>query len=100
MSGSNAPAERSLRFCSLAQVNQDGVFRMAVQIVMDRSGDTRHTFDTRDRAAVEEAEKRFTELTGMGFTAAVRTGPGHQRVVRSFDPAAEETLFFPRLVGG
>jgi hypothetical protein len=43
--------------------------------------------------------KRVLEA-GMGLTAAVRTGPGHQRVVRSFDPAAEETLFFPRLVGG
>jgi hypothetical protein len=73
---------------------------MAIQIVMDRNGDTRHTFDTCDRAAVKEAEKRFTELTGMGFTAAVRAGPGQQRVVRSFDPAAEETLLFPRLVGG
>jgi hypothetical protein len=73
---------------------------MAIQIVMDGAGDTRHTFGTRDRAAVEEAEKRFTELTGVGFTAAVRTGPGHQRIVRSFDPSAEETLFFLRLVGG
>ena len=68
---------------------------MAIQIVMDRTG--RYTFDTRDRAAVDEAEKRFTELTVVGFRAAVRTGPGQQRVVRSFDPAAEETLFFPRL---
>jgi hypothetical protein len=40
------------------------------------------------------------ELTGAGFTAAVRTGPGEQRVIRSFDPTAEETLFYPRLVGG
>jgi hypothetical protein len=34
---------------------------------MDRTGDTRHTFDARDRAAVEDAEKRFTELTGVGL---------------------------------
>ena len=40
------------------------------------------------------------EFTGAGFTAAVRTGPGEQRVIRSFDPTAEETLFYPRLVGG
>jgi hypothetical protein len=39
-------------------------------------------------------------LTDAGFTAAVRTGPGEQRIIRSFDPAAEETLFHPRLVGG
>jgi hypothetical protein len=73
---------------------------MAIQIVMDRAGDTRHTFDARDRAAVEKAERRFMELTGAGFTAAVRSGPGEQRVIRNFDPTAEETLFYPRLVGG
>ena len=77
-----------------------GVREMASQIVMDRTGDTRHTFDTQDRAEVEKAERRFRELTGAGFTAAVRSGPGEQRVIRSFDPTAEETLFYPRLVGG
>jgi hypothetical protein len=49
---------------------------------------------------VAKAEQRFTELTGAGFTAAVRSGPGEQRIIRSFDPTAEETLFYPRLVGG
>ena len=73
---------------------------MAIQIVMDRTGDKRHRFDADDRDAVEEAKKRFMELTSAGFTAAVRTGPGEQRIVRSFDPTAEETLFYPRLVGG
>ena len=73
---------------------------MPIQIVMDRSGDTRHTFDAGNSASVAEAEKRFMELTGVGFTAAVRTGPGEQRIIRSFDPTAEETLFYPRLVGG
>jgi len=73
---------------------------MAIQIVMDRTGDTRHTFDVGDRAAVEEAKIRFMKLTNAGFTAAVRTGPGEQRIIRSFDFSAEETLFHPRLVGG
>ena len=73
---------------------------MAIQIVMDRTGDTRHTFDAGDHPAVEEAKKRFMELTDAGYTAAVRTGPGEQRIIRSFDPSVEETLFHPRLVGG
>jgi len=30
----------------------------------------------------------------------VKTGPGESRVVRAFDPTAEETLFVPRLKGG
>jgi hypothetical protein len=77
-----------------------GVREMASQIVMDRTGDTRHIFDNQDRAEVTKAEQRFRELTGAGFTAAVRSGPGEQRIIRSFDSTAEETLFYPRLVGG
>jgi hypothetical protein len=73
---------------------------MATQIVMDHTGDRRHQFDPRDVEAVAEAEKRFMKLTGAGFTAAVRTEAGESCRVSSFDPTAEETLFFPRLVGG
>jgi hypothetical protein len=73
---------------------------MSVQIVMDHTGDTRHFFDADDAAALTKAEGRFKRLTGEGFTAAVRTAPGEVTKVTSFNPAAEETLFFPRLVGG
>ena len=73
---------------------------MATQIVMDQNGDTRHTFNSSDTKALLKAEERFKELTGLGFTAAVRTASGEPTVTHSFDPAAEETLFFPRLVGG
>jgi hypothetical protein len=73
---------------------------MATQIVMDRSGDTRHNFDAKNTDAVLKAEERFMELTGAGFTAAVRTASGEAVVKRMFDPSAKETLFFPRLVGG
>lgn len=70
------------------------------QIVMDHTGDTRHVFNAKDNAAVAEAEKRFKELTGAGFTAAERTGPGTSALTRSFNPNAEETVFVPRLKGG
>jgi len=73
---------------------------MAIQIVMDRTGDSRHPFNRDDAHELAEAEQRFYELTKVGFTAAVRTGPGQVSQIRSFDPTAEETLFFPRLVGG
>jgi hypothetical protein len=73
---------------------------MAMQIVMDRTGDTRHRFNPDDAQELTEAEERFKELTGRGFTAAVRTGSREVSKIRSFDPTAEETLFFPRLVGG
>lgn len=73
---------------------------MATQIVMDLNGDSRHQFDPEDAEALAKAERRFKELTGAGFIAAARTATGDSRLMRSFDPAAKETLFFPRLVGG
>ena len=69
---------------------------MAIQIVMDQTGDTRHWFNPDDTAA----EKRFKSLTADGYTAAVRDAAGKATVTRSFNPMADETLFFPRLVGG
>jgi len=47
-----------------------------------------------------EAEERFRNLTGAGFTSAKRLDDGKNEVVKSFDPTAEETLFIPRLQGG
>jgi hypothetical protein len=73
---------------------------MATQIVMDHTGDTRHKFDANDIQALAEAEQRFKSLTGQGFTAATRDVSGMVNLTRYFDPKAEETLFFPRLVGG
>jgi len=73
---------------------------MATQVVMDHTGDSRHQFDPRDSEAVAKAERRFKKLTGAGFIAAERTAAGQSRRVHSFDPTIEETLFFPRLVGG
>ena len=73
---------------------------MPLQIVMDHTGDTRHEFSVEDKAAIALAEERFRELTGLGFTAAERTGPGETKIVREFNPAATETLFIPRLQGG
>jgi hypothetical protein len=74
--------------------------KMATQIVMDNTGDTKHQFDLADDSAVAEAERRFRELTGAGFTAAKRLGDGKTAVLRTFDPTAEQTLFIPRLQGG
>ena len=73
---------------------------MATQIVMDHTGDSRFQFDPRDAVELAEAERRFKKLTGIGFTAATRIAAGESVKIVSFDPNAEETLFFPRLVGG
>jgi hypothetical protein len=73
---------------------------MATQIVMDHSGDSRHFFHNSSADALAEAERRFLEFTGKGYTAAMRSGRGEVTRITTFDPSAEETLFFPRLVGG
>jgi hypothetical protein len=81
-------------------LDNSGALAMATQIVMDRTGDTRHHFDKTDIKALSKAEERFERLTGLGFTAAVRSASGDVAVTRTFDANAEETLLFPRLVGG
>jgi len=74
---------------------------MGVQIVMDRTGDTRHEFDVGDAKAVALAEQRFRELTGKGFRAvALGEGGKPGKLVRKFDPEVEQTLFIPQLQGG
>ena len=45
---------------------------MAVQIVMDRTGDTRHEFDSTDQKALGLAEERFRQLTVRVSTARSR----------------------------
>src|SRR5260221_6792350 len=70
---------------------------MATEIVMDRTGDTRHNFDAKKADAILKAEERFRELTGAGFTAAVRTASGEAVVKRTFYPAGGETPCFSRL---
>jgi len=50
--------------------------------------------------ASAEARRRFETLTAAGFTAAMRTRPGDVRRFTAFDSRVDETVFFPRLVGG
>ena len=73
---------------------------MPTQIVMNFSGDSRYQFSSDDARAVAKAERRFNELVGAGFLVAERTPTGEARLTKSFDPKSNETLFFPRLVGG
>jgi hypothetical protein len=74
---------------------------MGVHIVMDRSGDTRHEFDTADARSVALAERRFRELTGKGFRAvALAKDGGPSKLLGRFDPQVEQTLFIPQLQGG
>jgi hypothetical protein len=74
---------------------------MGVQIVMDRTGDTRHEFDKTDAEALARAERRFQELTGKGFRAVALGKDGSPgALMRNFDPNVEQSLFIPQLQGG
>jgi hypothetical protein len=74
---------------------------MGVQIVLNRTGDTRHEFDVADSKAVALAEERFQELTGKGFRAVALGDNGSPgKVLRKFDPTVERTMFMPQLQGG
>ena len=86
---------------SIEKSRSCGSAAKCVQIVMNHHGDTRHEFDAADVEAVALAEERFRELTGSGFRAAALSGDGSPgRLIRSFDPQVEQTLFIPQLKGG
>jgi len=72
-----------------------------LMMIMDRTGDTRVTFDTSTAEGVDAAEKRFKELTGSGFRAAKMTNDGTPgTLLKKFDATAEKVLFIPALQGG
>jgi hypothetical protein len=70
------------------------------QLIMDHTGHSVEQFDPADVVSLAEAERRFKELTGLGFIAAERVGAGQSKRIGEFKPSAEETLFIRPLVGG
>ena len=54
---------------------------MAMQIVMDRTGDSRHHFDPNDAQEVAKAERRFYDLTKVA--SPPQRGPVRVRSRRS-----------------
>jgi hypothetical protein len=67
---------------------------------MDHTDDARLVFEANDAEALAKVEARFKALVGGGFTPARSQVGRRSRIARSFDPSAQETLFYPRLVGG
>ena len=92
--------------CQCAAMSDDSIHegieeaRMPKLLVMDHTGHSVQAFDPNDVVSLQEAERRFAELTGKGFTAAKITGDGKNPIIRQFDPTAEEILMIPRLRGG
>ena len=74
--------------------------RMPKLLVMDHTGHSEEAFDPNDILSLQEAERRFAELTTRGFTAAKIASDGKNPIIRQFDRTAEEILMIPRLRGG
>jgi hypothetical protein len=81
---------------------------MGMLRIMSRGGDDRVAWDVRQVetgdpeavAAVREAERIFRDGQGRGATAfRVETGQPPVRMDQ-FDPAAEQIVLVPRVVGG
>ena len=74
---------------------------MAIQIVMDRTGDTRHEFDV---AELRRCGARGGTLPAADRQRLPRRGAERRRqpgkLVDKFDPHVEQTLFIPQLQGG
>ena len=74
---------------------------MGMQIVMDRTGDTRHQFDLTDAKSVASAEALFERLTNQGYRAVALAPSGEPgELLNKFDPKTEQMLFIPHLKGG
>lgn len=68
--------------------------------IMDSSGHTEQVFDRANKVSMEEAERRFSELTGSGFIAANLLEGGNQKHIRNFGEAGDQVLFHRQHQGG
>ena len=69
--------------------------------VMDQTGDTKITWDSRNADEVAAARKTFDDLKAKGFTAySVDDEGGKHEVLHKFDPSARKIIMSPRMVGG
>lgn len=69
---------------------------------LDKTGDTRVMWDSRNPAEVKAAKAQFDTLKKEGYIAYKAVGKeGTQgEVIREFDPKAERIILVKQLVGG
>lgn len=69
--------------------------------VMDRTGDTKFVWDSRNPAEVENARAQFDHWKKKGYLAhAVSRNGDKAEMILAFDPTLEKIIFSPPLVGG
>lgn len=69
---------------------------------LDRTGDTRVMWDSRNKSEVRTAKRTFDDLRKDGYLAyrAVGKDGAQGEQIREFDPKAERIIMVKPLVGG
>lgn len=74
---------------------------MIKQLVLDHTGHSTFEIDPSNTVSLDEAKKRFDDLTKKGYRAVALGKAGEPgTLMKAFDPTAAETLFIPQLQGG
>lgn len=85
----------------VAEANRPEDTDRGVLVVLDQSGDTRHTWDRDNAEEVSEMRALFERMVKKGYQAwSVKRGGDKDRRITEFDPDAEKVIFAPALVGG
>ena len=74
----------------------------SVMAIMDKSGDTKHIWNSDKPEEVNAARDLFDSLKDKGYTAYHVTGKDGTKgeIMQTFDPKAERVIMAPRVVGG
>ena len=72
-----------------------------VMVILDQTGDTRHTWNRANRDEVTAMREIFDTMVEKGYQAwsVSRKGDKDAKITK-FDPDAEKVIFAPALVGG
>jgi hypothetical protein len=85
----------------VAEANRIESEECSVLVILDRSGDTRHTWDRRNADEVAVIRDLFERMIAKGYQAWSVSQKGNKdRRIKEFDPTAEKVIFAPALVGG
>lgn len=93
----NAPTNTDVME-SLAYLSQDG---KGVMHILDRTGDTKVIWDSKNDDEVSAAKTQFDTLRKKGFIAYKVTKTGEKgEIITEFDSAVEKIILSPPVVGG
>lgn len=68
--------------------------------ILDRTGDTRHTWDSTKPEEVKAAREVFDRLRKTHLAYRVNRDGDKGEVIDRFDPTAERMILAPQMVGG